>query len=54
MVLVPSIMTLLGRYAWWMPHWMEPIVPQLHLEGSESLPVGPQTAQSRASTKMRA
>jgi putative drug exporter of the RND superfamily len=54
MVLVPSIMTLLGRYAWWMPHWMEPIVPQLHLEGSESPSADPQTAQSRASTKMRA
>ncbi|HKR69047.1 MAG TPA: MMPL family transporter [Streptosporangiaceae bacterium] len=44
MVLVPSIMTLLGRYAWWMPHWMEPIVPQLHLEGTESPPAGPQPA----------
>ena len=35
MCLVPSIMTLLGSHAWWMPHWMEPVVPQLHLEGSE-------------------
>jgi putative drug exporter of the RND superfamily len=48
MVLVPSIMTLLGRYAWWMPHWMEPIVPQLHLEDSESPPAGPQPAPSPA------
>ncbi len=32
MVLVPSVMTLLGRHAWWMPRWMEPIVPSLHLE----------------------
>jgi RND superfamily putative drug exporter len=32
MVLVPSVMTLLGRHAWWMPHWLEPIVPSLHLE----------------------
>jgi RND superfamily putative drug exporter len=48
MVLVPSIMTLLGRYAWWMPHWMEPIVPQLHLEDSQSPPVGPQPATSPA------
>jgi len=36
MVLVPAVMTLLGRHAWWMPHWMEPIVPQLKLEGSEA------------------
>ena len=34
MVLVPSVMSLLGARAWWMPPWMEPIVPQLQLEGS--------------------
>jgi len=32
MVLVPSVMTLLGRRAWWMPRWLEPVVPRLHLE----------------------
>jgi putative drug exporter of the RND superfamily len=35
MVLVPAIMALLGAKAWWMPRWLEPVVPQLHLEGSE-------------------
>jgi RND superfamily putative drug exporter len=34
MCLVPSLMSLLGAHAWWMPRWMEPVVPQLHLEGS--------------------
>ncbi len=34
MILVPSVMTLLGSHAWWMPKWMEPIVPHLQLEGS--------------------
>jgi RND superfamily putative drug exporter len=34
MILVPSIMSLLGAHAWWMPRWLEPIVPQLQLEGS--------------------
>jgi RND superfamily putative drug exporter len=34
MCLVPSIMSLLGSHAWWMPSWLEPVVPQLHLEGS--------------------
>lgn len=33
MVLVPAIMTLLGAWAWWMPRWLEPLVPKLHLEG---------------------
>ncbi len=32
MVLVPSIMTLLGQHAWYLPRWMEPVVPRLHLE----------------------
>jgi RND superfamily putative drug exporter len=34
MMLVPSVMALLGEHAWWMPRWMEPIVPHLQLEGS--------------------
>ena len=34
MCLVPAIMSLLGSHAWWMPRWMEPVVPQLHLEAS--------------------
>jgi putative drug exporter of the RND superfamily len=38
MMLVPAIMSLLGSHAWWMPHWMERIVPNLELEGS---PPGP-------------
>ena len=32
MILVPAVMTLLGRDAWWMPGWLEPVVPALHLE----------------------
>jgi putative drug exporter of the RND superfamily len=33
MTLVPSVMSLLGEHAWWMPHWMERFVPHLQLEG---------------------
>jgi putative drug exporter of the RND superfamily len=39
MVLVPSIMSLLGRHAWWMPRWLEPVVPHLQLEGSAAAAV---------------
>jgi RND superfamily putative drug exporter len=35
MILVPAVMALLGRHAWYMPRWMGHVVPQLHLEGSE-------------------
>jgi putative drug exporter of the RND superfamily len=34
MILVPSVMSLLGPRAWWLPRWLEPVVPQLHLEDS--------------------
>ncbi len=34
MVLVPSVMTLLGDKAWWLPHWMDRIIPDIQLEGS--------------------
>jgi RND superfamily putative drug exporter len=39
MCLVPSIMSLLGSHAWWMPHWMEPVVPHLELEASPAAAV---------------
>jgi putative drug exporter of the RND superfamily len=38
MVLVPSVMTLLGDKAWWLPKWLDRIVPDIQLEG------GPQPA----------
>ena len=41
MILVPSVMTLLGERAWWMPRWMEPIVPPLQLEGSMAAQAAP-------------
>jgi len=45
MMLVPSVMSLLGARAWWMPHWLEPIVPNLQLEGSvEPLPAAADAA----------
>ncbi|MFY9887992.1 MAG: MMPL family transporter [Streptosporangiaceae bacterium] len=36
MILVPSVMTLLGKSAWYLPGWMQPIVPHLHLEEAAS------------------
>ena len=48
MCLVPSIMSLLGSHAWWMPRWMEPVVPQLHLEGSPAEPVASEPALAGA------
>ncbi len=31
-VLVPAVMQLLGRRAWWLPGWLDRILPKLHVE----------------------
>jgi RND superfamily putative drug exporter len=41
MILVPAVMALLGAHAWWMPRWLEPVLPRLHLEGSEAAAAAP-------------
>ena len=35
MVLVPALMAILDRRAWWLPAWLDRIVPDLKLEGGE-------------------
>jgi putative drug exporter of the RND superfamily len=37
MVLVPAVMSLLGKWAWWMPRWLDRITPHLDIEGTEHL-----------------
>jgi len=34
-LLVPAVMVLLGERAWWLPGWMERIVPHISIEGEE-------------------
>ena len=34
-LLVPAVMVKLGRWAWWMPGWMERFVPHVSIEGEE-------------------
>jgi RND superfamily putative drug exporter len=36
LLLVPAVMTLLGPAAWWIPRWLDRILPHLDAEGSES------------------
>jgi RND superfamily putative drug exporter len=35
MTLVPAVMALLGRAAWWMPGWLARILPDVDVEGDE-------------------
>ena len=37
MILVPAVMSLLGRHAWWIPKWLDRIMPNLDIEGSAHL-----------------
>jgi len=37
-VLVPAIMQLLGERAWWLPGWLDRILPKLHVEPAEGDP----------------
>jgi putative drug exporter of the RND superfamily len=43
MVLVPAVMQLLGRWNWWIPNWLENILPRLDVER-----VAPAGAESRS------
>jgi RND superfamily putative drug exporter len=35
MVLVPAAMSLLGHRAWWLPNWLDKVLPRIDLEGGE-------------------
>jgi len=37
-VLVPSLMQLFGERAWWLPPWLDRVLPRLHVEPSEGDP----------------
>ncbi|WUT36774.1 MMPL family transporter [Streptomyces sp. NBC_00690] len=36
LLLVPAVMTLFGKAAWWTPRWLDRIMPNLHAEGTTS------------------
>ena len=35
MILVPALMTLLGKSAWWIPKWLDKILPDVDVEGAK-------------------
>ncbi|MGS2808015.1 MMPL family transporter [Nocardia sp. MW-W600-9] len=34
MVLIPALLVLLGKWAWWIPKWLDKIVPDIDVEGA--------------------
>ena len=51
MILVPALMSILGPHAWWLPRWLDRIIPDLKLEGpieeSEPEPRSPSPRRER-------
>jgi putative drug exporter of the RND superfamily len=39
MVLVPATMALLGKANWWLPAWLDRVLPRVNVDGSASEPV---------------
>jgi RND superfamily putative drug exporter len=35
LVFVPAIMTMLGKNAWWLPRWLDRLLPQMDVEGAK-------------------
>jgi RND superfamily putative drug exporter len=44
LVLVPATMTLLGRWNWWMPTWLDRVLPVVSHDGTTTLAVPPSEA----------
>ncbi|QCD53809.1 MMPL family transporter [Streptomyces hawaiiensis] len=36
LLMVPAVMTLLGRHAWWMPRWLDRALPHIDAEGAQA------------------
>ncbi|MBD9734992.1 MMPL family transporter, partial [Streptomyces sp. H28] len=41
LLLVPAVMTLLGRHAWWTPRWLDRIMPHIDAEGGGAVAAPP-------------
>lgn len=35
MTIVPAVMTLIGKAAWWLPGWLDKILPNVDVEGEK-------------------
>jgi RND superfamily putative drug exporter len=47
MVLVPSTMELLGDKNWWLPRWLDRILPKIHVEGTHHVAPVPESEREK-------
>lgn len=36
LILVPATMELLGKWNWWLPGWLDRLLPEIHIESSQA------------------
>jgi RND superfamily putative drug exporter len=46
MTIVPAVLALLGRSAWWLPKWLDQALPDLDVEGSKLQTPAPVDAET--------
>jgi RND superfamily putative drug exporter len=44
LILVPSLMQLMGKWNWWMPSWLDRVIPHLSFDGQRTEPALPVVA----------
>ncbi|MFD4655869.1 MMPL family transporter [Kitasatospora sp. NPDC058444] len=49
MTIVPAVLALLGRRAWWLPRWLDRLIPDVDVEGSKLETGAPESAPARES-----
>ncbi|MEU1283992.1 MMPL family transporter [Kitasatospora sp. NPDC005856] len=49
MTIVPAVLALLGRRAWWLPRWLDRLIPDVDVEGSKLETSAPESVQARES-----
>ncbi|MFJ6080144.1 MMPL family transporter [Streptomyces sp. NPDC092369] len=45
LLMVPAVMTLLGRHAWWTPRWLDRMLPHIDAEGDHEQGVEPEVSE---------
>jgi RND superfamily putative drug exporter len=52
LTIVPAVMALLGHRAWWLPRWLDRVLPDVDIEGAR-LPAPTPTANTPATNPVR-
>ncbi|MGK8521544.1 MMPL family transporter [Nocardia asteroides] len=46
MVLIPSLLVIMGKWSWWMPKWLDRILPDIDVEGTKLRELQQRSAQT--------